>query len=124
MKFLRRPCETGYARVKSEANPPVPTTKSLLSTPWSWPRPEVLSSDHIVELRMSEGSVSYQQWFVWERRGGENTHSPVPVWCYFCVAALAFESLGIGPYEVAIEWEKQASWDLAMIHRLWHAGRW
>jgi hypothetical protein len=61
---------------------------------------------------------------VWERRGGENTHSPVPVWCYSCVAALAFESLGIGPYEVAMEWEKQASWDLAMIHRLWHAGKW
>jgi hypothetical protein len=35
--------------------------KSLLSTPWSWPRPEVLSSDHIVEWRMSEESGGYQQ---------------------------------------------------------------
>jgi hypothetical protein len=34
--------------------------------------------------------------------GRENIHSPVPVWCYSCVAALAFEILGIGPYEVAM----------------------
>lgn len=105
VKFLRKPWMDGYARVKSEENPPVETTKSSVESPRDWPSPYEVSSDQRVALSTLEESLG-SQYMVLELMGS-SAYCPVPIRCYTCISTVTFKCLIVRPDKVTMEWKEK-----------------